>query len=264
LISFCFLLTFIGAVKAVVNHFPFSIVFAMASSTRLDEILYPPFTGFPKPGLDFLRRLKKNNNRPWFQSHREEYEENVRFPMQCLIAGLGARLHDDAPDIEFHPRKSIFRIYRDTRFSKNKTPYKTNVAAWFKGRGLKGDSETPGLYLGVGTEEVFIGGGLYMPSGAQLKSIRRNIADRPEEYLGVVRSPRFRKKFGGIQGAVLSRAPLGYPPDHPMIEHLRHKQFFVGVELDEKGCYAPKFLETVAKVFIDTMPLVRWLTGAIR
>jgi uncharacterized protein (TIGR02453 family) len=236
----------------------------MSTSPHLDDLLYPPFTGFPKSGLDFLRKLKKNNNRPWFQSHREEYEENVRFPMQCLVAALGVRLHDDVPEIEFHPRKSIFRIYRDTRFSKNKSPYKTNIAASFELRGTKGVLETPGLYVGVGTEEVFIGGGVYMPSGAQLKAIRRSIAEKPEDYLSVVRLPRFRKTFGGIQGAVLSRAPLGYPPDHPMIEHLRHKQFFVGVELEEKACFAPKFLETVAKVFTDTMPLVRWLAHAMR
>ena len=234
----------------------------MPTSPRLDDVLYPPFTGFPKSGLLFLRRLKKNNNRPWFQNHREEYEESVRFPMQCLIAGLAVRLHDEIPEVEFNPRKSIFRIYRDTRFSKNKTPYKTNIAAWFGLRGMKGDSEGPGLYVGVGTDEVFIGGGLYMPSGEQLKSIRKSIAEDSGEYLAVVRSPRFRKKFGGVQGAVLSRAPLGYPPDHPMIEHLRHKQFFVGVEPEEKACYAPKFLETVAGVFIDAMPLVRWLVRA--
>jgi uncharacterized protein (TIGR02453 family) len=236
----------------------------MTPQPRPDDILYPPFTGFPGSGLDFLRKLKKNNNRPWFQSHREEYEESLRFPMQCLITGLAVRLHDEAPEVEFNPKKSIFRIYRDTRFSKNKTPYKTNIAAWFQARGTKADSETPGLYLGVEPEEVFVGGGLYMPSGSQLKAIRRSIAENPEEYLEVVRSPRFRKRFGGIQGAVLSRAPLGYPPDHPMIEHLRHKQFFVGVEPDEKSCYTPRFLETVAGVFTDTMPLVRWLLRAMR
>jgi uncharacterized protein (TIGR02453 family) len=236
----------------------------MAASPHLDDVLYPPFAGFPKAGLDFLRKLKKNNNRPWFQARKPEYEENLRFPMQCLIAGLGVRLHDDAPEIEFNPRKSIFRIYRDTRFSKNKSPYKTNIGAWFGLRGVKGETETPGLYVGVGTDEVFAGGGLYMPSGEQLKAIRGSIAENPDEYLAVVRAPRFRKRFGGIQGAVLSRSPLGYPPDHPMIEHLRHKQFFAGVELDEKACYAPRFLETVSVVFADTMPLIRWLVRAMR
>ncbi len=235
----------------------------MPRSAPLDDILYPPFRGFPKEGLGFLRRLKKNNNRPWFQSHKGEYDENVRFPMECLIAGLAVRLHDDIPEVEFNPKKSIFRIYRDTRFSKNKTPYKTNIAAWFGLRSLKGDTETPGLYVGVGTDEVFAGGGIYMPSGEQLKSIRRAIADGPEEYLAVVRAPRFKKRFGGIQGSVLTRAPLGYPPDHPMIEHLRHKQFFAGIELREASCTKPAFLETVAVTFADTMPLIRWLARAM-
>ncbi|HTY57914.1 MAG TPA: DUF2461 domain-containing protein [Bacteroidota bacterium] len=235
----------------------------MPKSAPLEDFLYPPFAGFPRSGLAFLHRLKKNNNRPWFQARKAEYQENVRFPMECLIAGLAARLHDDVPEVEFNPRKSIFRIYRDTRFSKNKTPYKTNVAAWFGLRSMKGNTESPGLYVGVGTDEVWIGGGLYMPTGEQLKAIRRSIADSPDEYLAVVRSPRFRKKLGGIQGEMLSRAPLGYRPDHPMIEHLRHKQFFAGVELDERACTAPRFLETVAVVFTDTMPLVRWLARAV-
>ncbi|HTR99535.1 MAG TPA: DUF2461 domain-containing protein [Bacteroidota bacterium] len=225
----------------------------------LDEILYPPFHGFPKEGLKFLHALKRNNNRPWFQKHRAEYEENVRFPMQCLVAGLAVRLHDEIPEMEFNPRRAIFRIYRDVRFSNNKAPYKTNVAAWFGPRADRGATEGPGLYVGVGTDEVFIGGGLYMPSGGQLKAIRRSIAEKPEEYLAIVGARRFRKVFGGIQGEVLSRAPLGYGPDHPMIEHLRHKQYFVGIELKERDCFAASFLEKVARTFTDTMPLVRWL-----
>ena len=225
----------------------------------LDEVLYPPFHGFPKEGLLFLHRLKKNNNRPWFQKHKAEYEENVRFPMQCLVAGLAVRLHDEAPEMEFNPRRAIFRIYRDVRFSRNKAPYKTNVAAWFGPRADRGATEGPGLYVGVGTDEVFIGGGLYMPSGEQLKAIRRSIADKPDDYLAIVGARRFRKKFGGIQGEVLARAPLGYGPDHPMIEHLRHKQYFVGIEQKEKDCLAASFAERVAQTFADTMPLVRWL-----
>jgi uncharacterized protein (TIGR02453 family) len=235
----------------------------MAKPPSLDDVLYPPFTGFPQSGLDFLRRLKKNNNRPWFQARKPLYDENLRLPMQCLIAGLAVRLHDEAPEVEFNPKRNIFRIYRDTRFSKNKAPYKTNVAAWFGLRGRKADTEGPGLYVGVGTDEVFAGGGLYMPSGEQLKAIRRSIAENPGDFLEVIRAPEFRKRFGGIQGEVLSRAPLGYKPDHPMIEHLRHKQFFAGVELSEKACQSAKFEETVARVFTLTMPLVRWLVHAI-
>ena len=230
----------------------------------MDEILFPPFEGFPKDGLAFLKRLKKNNNRPWFQKHKPEYEEYVRFPMQCLIASLAERMADIAPEIEFNPRRSIFRINRDVRFSRNKAPYKTNIAASFDLRGDKSPTETPGLYVGIEPGGIFIGGGIYMPSGAQLKAIRKAMVDRPEEFLEVVKSRRFRAEFGGVQGEKLMRAPLGYPPDHPMIVHLKHKQFYVGKELKDDACLAPRFAGLVATVFRDTMPLVRWLTSALR
>jgi len=225
----------------------------------LEELDFPPFAGFPKETLRFLRALKKNNNRPWFQKRKEEYEEVVRFPMQCLIAGLAVRMVDAAPEIEFSPKRSIFRIYRDVRFSNNKAPYKTNIAASFQVKGHKGPTEAPGLYVGIDPGEIFIGGGIYMPWGEQLKAIRRSIAERPEGYLAVVESQRFKKRFGGIMGETLAKAPLGYPKDHPMIEHLRHKQFFAGVEPQEAACHSPRFLNTVADVFTDAMPLIRWL-----
>jgi uncharacterized protein (TIGR02453 family) len=227
----------------------------------MDSMEFPPFRGFPKETLDFLRRLKKNNNREWFQKRKEEYEETVRFPMQCLIAGLAVRLAGEIPEIEFNPKRSIFRIYRDVRFSKNKAPFKTNIAAFFSVKGKKG-VERPGLYIGVEPGEVFLGGGLYMPNGEQLKAIRRTIVEHPDEYLEMVGDPAFKKQFGGVMGERLQKAPLGYPKDHPMIEHLRQKQFFVGVEPKESTVHSAKFEETVARIFIQTMPLNRWLVKA--
>lgn len=229
----------------------------------LEELLYPPFSGFPEEGLAFLRRLKKNNNRDWFLKHKDAYEENVRFPMECLIATVGQQMADVAPDFEFHPKRSIFRIHRDTRFSNNKAPYKTNIAAFFKARGKKGPSDQPGLYVGIEPGEIFIGGGLYMPMGEQLKAIRRSIADEPDDYLAVVEDPVFRKMFGEVMGEKLVKAPLGYPKDHPMIAHLRLKQFFAGQELADDVCLKPRFAQTVVKVFTATMPLVRWLERAV-
>lgn len=232
-------------------------------STTLDEHLFPPFEGFPKKGIDFLTQLKRNNNRPWFQKHKPRYEEYVRFPMQCLIASLAERMADIAPEIEFNPRKAIFRIHRDVRFSKNKAPYKTNIAAAFNLRGVKGQIEMPGLYVGIEPTEVFIGGGLYMPTGDQLKAIRKAMVDDPEGYLAIVGNRRFKRVFGEVQGETLQKAPLGYPKDHPMIKHLRHKQFYVGIEPDPSSCLKPRFLDTVVSVFEDTVPLVRWLTQAV-
>lgn len=234
--------------------------------TLIEQLVFPPFEGFPRAGMDFLRKLKKNNNRPWFQSHKDEYEENVRFPMQCLIAGIAEGMADVAPEIEFNPKKSIFRIYRDVRFSKNKVPYKTNIAASFQVR-LKRKSpvEAPGLYVGIEPGEIFIGGGVYMPTGDQIKMVRKAIVDRPDDYLDVVNNRRFKKEFGGIMGENLAKAPLGYPKDHPMIEHLKHKQFFVGKEYnDESLCLKPGFQKLVVQVFADTMPLIRWLMSATK
>ena len=236
----------------------------MHPAGALDETLFQPFDGFPREGMDFLKKLKKNNNRPWFQKHKSVYDENVRFPMQCLIASLSERMGDVGPEIEFNPRKSIFRIYRDVRFSKNKAPYKTSIAASFRMR-EKGTSpvENPGLYLGIAPGEVYIGGGLYMPTGDQIKAIRKAITERPDEFLAVASGRKFKKEFGEIQGEKLAKAPLGYPKDHPMIEHLKHKQFYIGKDYDDESmCLKPGFLDLVVRVLTDTMPFVRWLARA--
>lgn len=231
----------------------------MKSEPSIGDDLYPPFEGFPREGITFLQKLKKNNNRPWFQNHKDEYDQLVKFPMQCLIAGLAHGLADDAPEILFDPRKSIFRIYRDVRFSKNKAPYKTNIAAYFNIRGRKGPGEIPGLYLGIEPGEAFIGGGLYMPSGEQLKAVRRSIAGNPDEFLQVIQDRAFKRMFGEIMGEKLQKAPLGFPKDHPMIEYLRYKQFFVGTESGHEPALKPGFAVTVAQVFRAAMPFVRWL-----
>jgi uncharacterized protein (TIGR02453 family) len=235
----------------------------MTKKPPLEEDFYPPFDGFPKSGIEFLKKLKKNNNREWFQRHKQEYEENVKFPMQCLIATLRDDLRDEIPELEFNPKRSIFRIHRDVRFSKNKAPYKTNIAASFEMRGKKKTTETPGLYVGIEPGSVFVGGGMYMPWGDQLKAIRKSIIDKPDEWLDVVENKKFKRVFGGIMGENLQKAPLGIAKDHPMIEHLKHKQFFVGKEWNtEAPAYSKRFADTVASLFIETMPLVRWLIRA--
>ncbi len=232
----------------------------MPRTGTLDDLLFPPFEGFPREGMDFLKKLKKNNNRPWFQKHKSTYDESVKFPMQRLIASLSERMGDIAPEIEFNPRKSIFRIYRDVRFSRNKAPYKTSIAAHFEMRGHPVDA--PGLYVGIEPGEVYIGGGLYMPSGDQLKVIRKAIVERPDDYLAVAGTRKFKREFGEIQGEKLAKAPLGYPKDHPMIEHLKHKQFYIGKDYDDESiCLKPQFLDLAVRVLTDTMPFVRWLAG---
>ncbi len=235
----------------------------MPARLPIDEELFPPFNGFPREGIRFLEKLKRNNNRPWFDKRKSEYEDLVKFPMQCLIASLVPRMAEIAPEIELHPRRSIFRIYRDVRFSKNKSPYKTNIAASFQYRGLKAPTELPGLYIGIEPGEIYVGGGLYLPTGDQLKAIRKAIVDQPDEFLAVVTNKRFRQQLGGLEGEKLLKAPLGYPKDHPMIEYLRYKQFFAGKEMGHEPCLKASFVDVVCRAFADTMPLVRWLHKAV-
>ena len=223
--------------------------------------LYPPFEGFPKEGITFLRQLKRNNNRPWFNKHKEEYEASVKLPMQSLISALKPRLAQIAPEIEADPKRSMFRIYRDTRFSKDKSPYKTHVAAIFHPRGHW--QESAGLYLEIEPANVGLAGGIYMPQSSLLKLLRRAIADRPEEFMGVVKNRKFKKLFGGLEGDKLKRTPQGFPPDHPMSEWLKFKQLYVYLEWPVAKCHRAAFVDDVAKVFDQMLPLVRFLNEAI-
>jgi uncharacterized protein (TIGR02453 family) len=232
-----------------------------AKGPSFDIDLYPPFMGFPKEGVAFLKRLKKNNNREWFTAHKGEFEEYVKLPMQSLIEAIRGPLHTIAPEVLVDPKKNIFRIYRDTRFSKDKTPYKTHVAAIFPIPGKW--NESAALYLHIEPGEVFLAGGVYMPDGQQLKLIRSAIAAKPKEWLAIVNTPAFKRKFKGLRGEKLARNPLGFPRDHAMIEWLTYKQFYVATVWKESACYAPALAEKAASEFREMMPLVRFLNAAM-
>ena len=231
--------------------------------TELDEIVFPPFEGFPKRGLDFFRKLKRNNNRDWFNAHKAEYEEYIKFPMQCYVASLKPFFHDFAPEFDLNPKRSLFRIYRDTRFSKDKTPYKTHSAAHFELRKKPKLFDGAGYYVHVAPGEVFIGGGIYMPDNDRTKKIRKAIAERQEEFNSIINDKIFKRLFGSLQGDKLSRPPKGYPTDHPMIEWLKFKQFFIGLEWKEETCYKKDFLKKSADVLAACTPLLRFLNEAI-
>lgn len=225
--------------------------------------LFPPFAGFPKEALAFLRSLKRNNTRAWFERHKTDYEQFVKLPMQSLISDLQGPFRTIAPEFDVSPKRSIFRIYRDVRFSKDKRPYKTNVAAHFVLRGKPKGVSGSGYYLHIEPGEVYIGAGIYMPEGDQLKKIRRAIADRSEEFLEIITDRGFRKTFGALEGDTLVRVPAGYAPDHPMAQYLKHKHFFVGRSWPEGQCLRARFVNDVAKTFEKATPLVRFLNQVI-
>ncbi len=220
------------------------------------------FEGFSKDGISFLKALKKNNKREWFQKRKEVYEAELKTPMQKFIAALGTEIGKEFPQLRFDPKKSMFRIYRDTRFSGDKKPYKTNIGASFSSTKAT-DMEAPGLYFHVEPGEVFVAGGLYMPSGEQIRLIRNSILENPQKYFSVIKDKAFVKKFKEIQGEKLKRAPQGMDPNHELIEFLKNKQFYVYTEIDEKLIYDPKKLvKKVAEEFRAMKPLLNWLNDA--
>ncbi|MBI3578657.1 MAG: DUF2461 domain-containing protein [Ignavibacteriales bacterium] len=193
-----------------------------------------------------------------------EFESLVKLPMQSLIVALQPHFQKFAPEFEVNPKRSIFRIYRDVRFSKDKSPYKTHVAAHFVMRGKAKGIEGSGYYVHIEPGQVFLGGGLYMPDGDQLKKIRKAMATHSKEFLSIVEDKNFRKRFGKLEGSKLTRVPKGYEPTHPMAEWLKFKQFFVGEDWSESKCYKKSLVEEVAASFEAAAPLVRFLDEAIK
>jgi uncharacterized protein (TIGR02453 family) len=233
-------------------------------SSPFDLDVYPPFQGYPKAGINFLRKLKRNNNRQWFEKHKEDFETDVKLPMQSIISSLQPYFDSFAPQFDINPKRSLFRIYRDIRFSKDKTPYKTHVAAHFVLRGKPKGVEGSGFYLHIEPGEIFLGGGIYTPDSDQLKSIRRAIAERSKEFLMIVSDKSFVRRFKKIDGDKLQRVPRGYDPGHPMAEWLKLKQFFVGVEWKQEKCLKKSFIEEIAKVYEEATPLVMFLNDALK
>ena len=186
------------------------------------------FAGFPPETLKFLRQLKRNNNREWFLAHKETYEQKVKGPMVDLVLALGGAMQSFAPEMVVDPKRAIYRIYRDVRFSADKSPYKTQVAAVFTPRGIPKNSSAC-LYFHISPEELIIAGGIYMPGSSELLAIRQHISSHTQELQTILNDREFKKMFGGLWGDQLSRAPKGFPPDHPAIDLLRYKQYLVSV-----------------------------------
>lgn len=233
----------------------------MKTLTMPDIEIYPPFDGFPTEGIAFLRKLRKNNNRDWFGKHKSEYEENVKLPMQSFIASLKKPMSLLAPEIEVDPKRSLFRIYRDVRFSKNKDPYKTHVAAVFHKKGKWEDSA--GFYVHIEPDEVYAGGGIYMPDSSQVKRIRSTIAADSETFLSIMLDKSFKQMFGALEGDRLKRTPIGYSSDHPMAEWLKFKSYYTGTKFSNEEYQSPRFVKSVMKAYEKLIPLIRFLNHAL-
>lgn len=229
----------------------------------MDLDLFPPFVGIPREGINFLKKLKKNNNRPWFERHKDEYENFVKQPMQCLIVSLQPKFARFAPEFDISPKRSLFRVYRDIRFSSDKTPYKTHIAAHFVLRGKPKGFVGSGYYLHIEPGEVFVGGGIYIPDGDQLKMIRKATATHGKEFLAIVENRRFKKLFAPFEWNKLQRVPKGYDEMHPMADWLKYKQFFVGVSWPEWKCHKESLVDEISTICEVATPLVRFLNNSL-
>ncbi len=219
-----------------------------------------PFKGFPPETLEFFRQLKRNNRREWFLAHKTVYEEKVKQPMIDFVTTLGGAIQGFAPELVTDPRRAIFRIYRDTRFSADKTPYKTHVAAHFSPAGKTAGA---GLYFHLDPEEVLIAGGIYMPPPAELRLVRSYVAAHDDELRRLLRVPKFKRLFDGLKGDVLTRAPRGFPPDHPALDLLRYKHYIAWFERPPAVAETPGLFPLVIDSFVVLMPLVRYLNKAL-
>jgi uncharacterized protein (TIGR02453 family) len=217
---------------------------------------------FTRKTLAFLRALKRNNDREWFRARKADYEQHVRGPMIALLQQLARDLPGFAPDLVSDPRVCLFRIYRDTRFSSDKRPLKTNVAAHFPSRKFP-KGEGAGLYVEVAPQWVWMGGGIYMPSSGELTAIRAAIADDHRRFRRVVTASSFRRAVGELSGEQLTRVPRGYVKDHPAAEYLRRRQFIGGREYPADFAVSPRFYSELLMVFRGIAPLVGFLNNAI-
>jgi uncharacterized protein (TIGR02453 family) len=213
--------------------------------------------------LRFLRALKRNNDREWFRLRKDRYDAEVRQPMITLLDRLAIDFKAFAPEFVAEPKVSLYRIYRDTRFSADKTPLKTHVAAHFPMRGMP-RGEGGGLYVEVAPTWVWMGGGLYMPSPPQLRSLRSYIADNHRQLHRVVTKTSFRKTVGALDGERLARVPRGYAKDHPAAHYLQFKQFLAGREFEATFATTPAFYRELIATFRAVAPLVRFLNAGLQ
>ncbi len=217
---------------------------------------------FTPQTLTFLQQLARHNDREWFREHRDEYESHVRRPMIALVEQLAADLPAVAPDLVASPKTSMYRIYRDTRFSANKAPFKTHVAAIFPHRALP-KHEGAGLYVHVAADHVFIGGGLYRPQPRQLHRLREHIAANRERLQALTGAPAFRRHFRELSGERLKRVPRGFPPDHPAGDLLRLKQFLAGCERPPEFATGSRFYPSLLRLFAHLAPLIDFLNAPL-
>ncbi len=222
------------------------------------------FEGFPRDCIPFLEELARNNNRNWFNDNKQRYESLVREPALMFIEGMADGLKKISPHFTAIAKKSggsLMRIYRDTRFSKDKIPYKTNIGIQFRHE-LGKNVHAPGFYVHIAADECFIGVGIWHPESDALKAIREFILDNPSSWKDSRQYPPFKKNFE-MAGDSLKRPPRGIPADHELIEDIKRKDFIALKSFDAKKINEKKFIQFVLSSFDQADPFMHYLCDAV-
>ncbi|MBK9155057.1 MAG: DUF2461 domain-containing protein [Chloracidobacterium sp.] len=215
-----------------------------------------------KETLDFLQKLQKNNNREWFTANKSLYESasNNIIALTDHLIGQLAKFDPEVAGLD--PKSCVFRIYRDVRFSKDKSPYKINLGAYISPGGRK--SMRPGYYFHIQPGQSFMAGGKHLPDGPECLKIRTAIAYNTAEFLKIVEKKSFLEAFGQLSGERLRSAPKGFDPEHKAIEYLKLKEFMAFTEFrDDKFVTSPEFPNLLAKLAKEMYPLIRFLRRAL-
>jgi uncharacterized protein (TIGR02453 family) len=223
------------------------------------------FEGFPKSCVPYLKKLAKNNNRPWFNANKQRYEDCVRGPSLSFIEVMGPQLKKHL-SVHFlaHPKKvggSLMRVYRDTRFANDKTPFKTNVGIQFR-HDLGKDVHAPGFYVHIEPGNCFLGAGIWRPDAKILGAIREFIVDNPNAWKHALTVKGFKKNWALI-GDTLVRPPRGFDPEHPLLVDLKRKDFIACMNFGDAEINSSKFVDFVIKHYKQSAALVSYLCMAI-
>ena len=222
------------------------------------------YASFTAESVKFLAELRDNNNRDWFNANKTRYEEEVLDVALRFIQSMQDPLSQIAPRFTAIPKRmggSLMRVYRDTRFSKNKTPYKTNIGIQFRHEQAR-DVHAPGFYVHIDPDEVFLGAGMWRPAPDALRAIRERIAEKPVEWVKTRDDKTFSRHFR-LGGDALSRPPRGFAKDHAQIEDLKRKDFIAIKPLSLEDATNPRFQQKVETAFRAAVPYMRFLCRAV-
>ena len=219
---------------------------------------------FTQQGMDFLNKLAKNNNREWFHENKSDYEELIRTPALNFIDDIESELAHISPHFLAVAKKvggSLMRVHRDVRFSKDKSPYKTNIGIQFRHEMGK-DVHAPGFYVHIEPADCFIGVGIWRPDSNALRKIRDAIIERDTSWLAAINEKKF-KIFFELSGESLKNAPRGYDKEHPLLDDLKRKDFIAISHLSNKDVLSEKFKTNVIKKFSEAEPYMQFLCKAL-